>query len=665
MSLMSVINQPSFQYTKVHKSPAVPDSNMFKKILEEMPHAFYTCDQFGYINFYNTAAVKLWGREPVIGEDLWCGSWRIFDKKGSLISLDNCPMAICIKEQRPVIGETIVVQRTDGVKRLVAPRPQPLFNAKGKFTGACNMLIDITDFSVRCNCDESTNTMSCVAKDATVIRNTETLTYHSDPKLIALLQNSADIISVIDANAVYSFVSGNVKRIFGYNEVHLIGKNAFEYIHPDDVPVAFKQFQELLKHKSGVQIASFRFLHADGGWRWVETTASNLLNDPVIKGIVINSREVTERKLSELLLKESRDRYDLVAKATNDIIWDWDLASNNIYRSEKFKNFFDNTYDNNSFDCWLDNIHESDKERVINNFVKYLENRGTTCWEDEYQVVKPDGKVAFIHDRGYMLKDETGKVVRMVGAMKDITDKKLAEIEKAKIMRDLIHRNKELEQFTYIVSHNLRAPVANIIGFTHELASTCEADVRAELLSSLSASASKLDKVIRDLNDILQTKDEGNQQKESVTFSSVISDIKICIQNSIKELNVSIETDFSEAEGLFTVKSYLYSMFYNFISNSIKFRMHNRQPVINIRSLKAAGGVQLVISDNGTGIDLANNEEKIFDLNSRLNTTAEGKGMGLFMTKTQIESLGGQIKMSSEVNKGTTFHVFLPQKSSE
>jgi signal transduction histidine kinase len=187
--------------------------------------------------------------------------------------------------------------------------------------------------------------------------------------------------------------------------------------------------------------------------------------------------------------------------------------------------------------------------------------------------------------------------------------------------------------------------------------------VQEALLSSLSVSVNKLDKVIRDLNDLLQLKDQVNQQKEMITFSSVINDIKISIQNLIKESNVAIETDFSQAESFLTVKSYLYSMFYNFISNSIKFRRSDTTPAITIKSAKTAEGINLEISDNGLGIDMKKNGEKIFGLYNRLNTAIEGKGMGLFMTKTQIESLGGSIKINSEVNKGTTFNIFLPGKT--
>ena len=114
-------------------------------LLKKLPAAIYTCNENGLLTFYNDAAVALWGRIPVIGKDLWCGSLKIRRTDGSPIPLDSCPMAICLKEGREVFGEEIVVVRPDGSCRNVLPYPQPIFDHEGKMTGAVNMLVDITE----------------------------------------------------------------------------------------------------------------------------------------------------------------------------------------------------------------------------------------------------------------------------------------------------------------------------------------------------------------------------------------------------------------------------------------------------------------------------------------------------------------------------------------
>ena len=136
-----------------------------------------------------------------------------------------------------------------------------------------------------------------------------------------------------------------------------------------------------------------------------------------------------------------------------------------------------------------------------------------------------------------------------------------------------MQRNKDLEQFAYIVSHNLRAPVANILGAANGLnypgLSTEKKDISQQ---GLKESVTKLDDVVKDLNHILQVKREINEIKEKVRFSKLVDDIKISIKNLIDSNNIEIKYDFSEIDEFLTLKSYLYSIFYNLISNSIKYR---------------------------------------------------------------------------------------------
>jgi PAS domain S-box-containing protein len=117
----------------------------YRQLIQGLPAAIYTCDAGGRVLLYNKAAVVLWGREPEVGKDLWCGSWRIYNTDGTLLPLDTCPMAIALKEGRPVFGEEIIIERPDGTRRNVLPHPKPIFNEAGMIVEAVNMLIDITE----------------------------------------------------------------------------------------------------------------------------------------------------------------------------------------------------------------------------------------------------------------------------------------------------------------------------------------------------------------------------------------------------------------------------------------------------------------------------------------------------------------------------------------
>src|SRR3954462_10725733 len=110
----------------------------YREILQRLPAAVYTCDRDGYINFYNKAAAALWGREPQTGVDMWCGSWKIYRPDGSHLPLEECPMAIALREGRAITGREIIVERPDGEKRVIMPYPEPLFDDAGNLTGALN-----------------------------------------------------------------------------------------------------------------------------------------------------------------------------------------------------------------------------------------------------------------------------------------------------------------------------------------------------------------------------------------------------------------------------------------------------------------------------------------------------------------------------------------------
>jgi len=175
------------------------------------------------------------------------------------------------------------------------------------------------------------------------------------------------------------------------------------------------------------------------------------------------------------------------------------------------------------------------------------------------------------------------------------------------------------------------------------------------LSRGINISIIKLDEVVKDLNHILQVKGEINEIKETVNFSGLLNDIKTSINNLIDKDDVEIKEDFSAVDEFSTLKAYLYSIFFNLISNSVKYRRHNIPCIIEIKSRRAKNKIELLFKDNGMGIDLTKNSEQVFGLYKRFHSNIEGKGMGLFMVKTQVETLGGKISLKSEENKGTEF----------
>ncbi len=214
-----------------------------------------------------------------------------------------------------------------------------------------------------------------------------------------------------------------------------------------------------------------------------------------------------------------------------------------------------------------------------------------------------------------------------------------------------------MEQFAFIAAHNLRAPVARILGLANIIELSSKEEDRDQALRKIVSSSKDLDSVVKDLTSILDI------QKQTSNFTSV--DLKPCLERVIKTLEKELEetdalitSDIDSTPTVYAVSPYIESILYNLISNAIKYRVPDRPPIIHITTERSENEICLTVSDNGLGIDLTAFRDKLFTLYSRFHIHLEGKGLGLYLVKTQITAMGGRIEIDSEVNKGSTFRVY-------
>ena len=301
-------------------------------------------------------------------------------------------------------------------------------------------------------------------------------------------------------------------------------------------------------------------------------------------------------------------------------------------------------------------IHPDGITEFMNNRLEVANDPGKSIYF-QHQVLHKNGYWIWCEGTGINLLHEPD-VNAIVSSFRDITDRKMAEMERIKMVNDLMLRNTELEQFTYVISHNLRAPVANIIGASDVLR-TQELDPEEieRLYKGIHDSIMKVDGVIKDLNFILQTKKGFNTFKEIVYFSEIVTEIKFNLKSLIRISKIKIIADFSEINQMVTLKPCLYSIFHTLISNSIKYRKPDVQAIIEIKSWSTDKKIELSFADNGLGIDLGKNGGHVFGLYKRFHPHIEGKGMSLFIAKAQVETLGGRIIVESAENAGTTFRI--------
>ncbi|MDP3467318.1 MAG: PAS domain S-box protein [Daejeonella sp.] len=470
----------------------------------------------------------------------------------------------------------------------------------------------------------------------------------------------------IDLEHNVHFWSDEVYKILGICPGDLTpGEESFKaFVHPEDLEYGDYLLNKGFETNENMSFY-FRIIRKDGSikhcyneWKFKFDESGNPI---FISGIL---QDVTERKEAERQLEDSEafSRGVLNSLASNIAVIDF---SGNIIAV------------NESWDAFaLDNGAQSlQKTGIGSNYFEVCgkaQKHGLGYADEAYKgindVLEDKRKVFYMeypcHSSqenrwfGMRVKKFEGNQSLLVLSHQDISELKSAEFKLTKLAADLTSRNKDLEQFTYIISHNLRAPVANILGLASlwdepRLTKTENGELNRALLESVH----NLDTIVKDLNQILQIRGAIIEYNEQIQFSGLVEDIKISIKNLIDSDGVDIKYDFSEINIFSSLKSYMYSIFYNLISNSIKYRQNGVPCLIKIESHLTGNKLELIFSDNGLGIDLEKKGEQVFGLYKRFHSHVEGKGLGLFMVKTQVEKLGGKIRVQSEVNKGTSFKI--------
>jgi PAS domain S-box-containing protein len=242
---------------------------------------------------------------------------------------------------------------------------------------------------------------------------------------------------------------------------------------------------------------------------------------------------------------------------------------------------------------------------------------------------------------------------------RDVTKQIEATLEKERMILELMANNSELKQFSYITTHNLRAPLTNLVLICKLInLQKIEDPSTLKLIEAFKTSTHQLNETLNDLINVLIVKENTNLTLDELSVEEIIDKVKESISESLRDSKAIIETDFSDMPTVHFAKVYLESIFLNLITNSIKYRHPERNPIVKIKTTKdAIGRTKLTFSDNGIGMDMSRVKHKIFGFHQRFHNNADSKGIGLFLIKSQIYALGGQIEVNSEVNIGTHFTI--------
>lgn len=453
--------------------------------------------------------------------------------------------------------------------------------------------------------------------------------------------------------------SNNLYKMFELDEdtIDLKFNSYFNFVYPEDKEIVTDYFEKAAKDKK-FNSFTHRIVTTTGKVKTVQLLGEVITND---RGEVIEmigtGQDITEQKMAENKFRgllESAPDAMVIVNEKGEI----QLINN---QAEKLFGYHIDELFGKSVEILIPKRFRGNHKSHRDSFFSNPKVRGMGEGKELYGKNKKGEEIP-IQISLSPLKTEEGLLVS--AAIRDITEQKKAQnkIIKAKndlevLAQKLTVQNNQLADFAHIASHNLRAPVSNLnslLGFYN----TSESDEDKIILFK------KFEKVILHLTltlntlvDAIKIKNNSAKEFEVISFEEVLDKTKEMLSGEIIKTGTIITSNFSQISKINYNRIYLESIFLNLVGNAIKYRVEDRTPEIVIESKIVNGKIKLKFKDNGMGIDLEKHGHKLFGLNKVFHRHPEAKGVGLFMTKTQIEALNGNINAISEVNVGTTFNI--------
>jgi PAS domain S-box-containing protein len=365
------------------------------------------------------------------------------------------------------------------------------------------------------------------------------------------------------------------------------------------------------------------------------------------------------RKRAEEALRESQERFVMAGRATNDVLWDVDLLTREVRFTDTVHRMYGHTEMRASFAWRSEQTHPDDRARVEDG-LKTAILRGDQVWADEYRFRRADGGYEHVFDRCYILRDAQARPVRLIGSMMNITDRKEAEEQQARLMAELESANRDLNDFAYVVSHDLKAPLRAI----GSLASWIAADY-AERLDDAGREQLRLltSRVLR-MNDLIEgilsysRAGRVRDERTHVELERVLPEI---VDSLAPPAHINVEIGALPA--IVYGRTAIRQVFQNLIHNAVKF---TDKPSGRVTVSCVTGGEvhTFCVADEGPGID-AKHFERIFLLFQTLapRDRIEGTGVGLAVVKKLVELHGGRVWLASELGRGSRFYFTVPRES--
>jgi len=473
-----------------------------------------------------------------------------------------------------------------------------------------------------------------------------------------LVEKSLVGVYIIQGNR-FVYVNPWMIEQSGFTEEELLNTPLESFLHADDVHIMQENIKARLTGKVNEARYEARIKNKKGDTNWIEMLGTIIMYNgvPAIIGTMVN---ITDKKNAYIALEKAVANLNTIFNTTATSF----LLVDEQIRIVSYNDYFGKGYPEQTGIALKEGMYYPDlmlpdKREVLLQAIASIQ---ATKHSVEYEAVYDNKEIPRCFSVVISPVLSNNEIIGYCIAGTDITNRKALETERQQIIYNLERRNKDLEQFSHILSHNVRAPLATLMGLTNLLQSGVDTSEQAAVSAGINESARHLDNMIKDLNQILDVQRDLSEARTVINLQDVVNDIKYLLGDVISKKHASIETDFTAAPLINCVRSFIHSILYNLILNALKYTPEGVSPVVKITTTTPGDKLCISIADNGTGIDLEKYGKELFGLHKRFHVGIEGQGLGLFMVKTQVESINGEIEVTSEVGKGTTFCIYLKKK---
>jgi PAS domain S-box-containing protein len=503
----------------------------------------------------------------------------------------------------------------------------------------------------------ATALLGAMLHDLAALAEAKKALQHSEARLRSIVQAIPDLLLVLDQDGHYLEVLSPDQNLLYADPAKLLGQRMHDILPPEEAD-RFLAVVKTTLNTEQPQILEYT-LETLGGRRYfegrIQPMSTRVDNKPAV---VFLARDITEGKAQQQALVRSTHLLEQAGRLGRIGAWEMDVATQQLTWSPMIREIYevDSDYQPNWPQALAFYESADGRERMQQVFQDAVE-KGLS-YEIEVPLLTAKGHHIWV--KAIVAAElEQGKPVRIHGSLQDVTEIKHQNDALQHLIAITTDQNQRLQQFTYIVSHNIRCHVANLLGLVAIMDLDNPAE-RTKVWNLITQSTHHLDEVIIHLNDMINIQALFNLPKVVLPLYTAVEKIGNDLAPLFAKAEATLYNDISADQTVASVPAYLHSILHSLITNGLRYRACERQAWVRVYCEYQPGYLVVCVADNGVGLDVERVGARLFGLYQTFHGHPEAKGLGLFLTKIQIQAMKGKVEMFSHVDVGTTVKVYFP-----